>query len=109
MCHLLGCCKAHVVPWVWRADYAAIVLFIVTSYVAPLYYSLVCKPTLRLFYLATTVALGRLLDLTRPDFPCKRLGLTVVSPKGGPCSLVSLQALAVVRSMLPVRLKCVSR
>eukprot|EP00884_Botryococcus_braunii_P007416 jgi/Botrbrau1/16676/Bobra.0068s0092.1 len=58
VCHLLGCCQAHVVQWVWRVDYAGIVVLIVTSFVPPLYYGFMCNPNLRLFYLVTTVTLG---------------------------------------------------
>lgn len=58
VCHLLGCCQAHVVQWVWRVDYTGIVVLIVTSFVPPVFYGFMCNPNLRLFYLATTVTLG---------------------------------------------------
>lgn len=51
------------VPWlclqkIWRYDYAGIVVLIVTSFVPVVYYSFLCNPFLRHFYLLTTVGLG---------------------------------------------------
>jgi hypothetical protein len=58
VCHLLGCCQAHVAATVWRFDYAGIVVLIVTSFVPPVYYGFMCNPGLRAFYLISTTCLG---------------------------------------------------
>lgn len=58
ICHLFGCCAAHIAQVMWRFDYAGIAVLIVTSFYPPVYYTFMCQPTLRLFYLASTTVLG---------------------------------------------------
>ena len=57
-CHLFGCCSAHVTALLWRFDYAGIAVLIVASFFPPVYYSFLCSPWTRLFYLVTTSMLG---------------------------------------------------
>lgn len=58
ICHLFGCCAAHIATVIWRFDYAGIAILIVTSFYPPVYYGFMCWPALRLFYLVTTTLLG---------------------------------------------------
>ena len=38
VCHLFGCCAAHVAAVLWRFDYAGIAVLIVASFFPPVYY-----------------------------------------------------------------------
>lgn len=58
LCHLFGCCSAHVAKYIWRIDYAGISVLIVTSFYPPVYYGFMCHPNLQFFYLASTTAMG---------------------------------------------------
>ncbi|PSC75369.1 Heptahelical 4 isoform 2 [Micractinium conductrix] len=58
VCHLFGCCAAHVTAVMWRFDYAGIAVLIVASFFPPVHFGFLCAPHLRLFYLATTTLLG---------------------------------------------------
>lgn len=52
---------------IWRFDYAGIVVLIVTSFVPVVYYSFLCNPAFRYFYLISTVALGKTPALLQPQ------------------------------------------
>ena len=59
----MSACLLPTVLWlclqkIWRYDYAGIVVLIVTSFVPVVYYSFLCNPLIRNFYLLTTVGLG---------------------------------------------------
>lgn len=44
VCHLFGCCAAHVTAVLWRFDYAGIAVLIVASFFPPVYYgALLCR------------------------------------------------------------------
>jgi adiponectin receptor len=58
LCHLFGCCAAHVTRIMWRFDYAGIAVLIVTSFYPAVYYGFLCYPWLRFAYLLTTTLLG---------------------------------------------------
>ena len=58
VCHLFGCCAAHVSALMWRFDYAGIAVLIVASFFPPVYYAFMCSPRLQLFYLVTTSVMG---------------------------------------------------
>jgi adiponectin receptor len=58
VCHVFGCCAAHVAAVMWRFDYAGIAVLIVASFFPPVYYGFLCRPALRAFYLLITSALG---------------------------------------------------
>ncbi|KXZ46942.1 hypothetical protein GPECTOR_39g436 [Gonium pectorale] len=58
VCHLFGCCSKHVAQMIWRFDYAGIAILIVASFYPPVYYSFLCQPYWRLFYLLTTTLMG---------------------------------------------------
>jgi adiponectin receptor len=71
-CHLFGCCSAHVTALLWRFDYAGIAVLIVASFFPPVYYSFLCSPWTRLFYLVTTSVLGE--RLGQPRFCIGEMG-----------------------------------
>jgi adiponectin receptor len=58
VCHLFGCCAAHVTAVLWRFDYAGIAVLIVASFFPPVYYGFLCSPWTRLSYLIITSLLG---------------------------------------------------
>lgn len=58
VCHLLGCCQRHISQVVWRFDYAGIAVLIVASFYPAVYYSFLCQPFWRNFYLITTTVAG---------------------------------------------------
>ncbi|KAL4432151.1 hypothetical protein ABPG77_005913 [Micractinium sp. CCAP 211/92] len=58
VCHLFGCCAAHITAVMWRFDYAGIAVLIVASFFPPVYFGFMCAPWTRLFYLTTTSLLG---------------------------------------------------
>jgi adiponectin receptor len=58
VCHLFGCCAAHVSSIMWRFDYAGIATLIVASFFPPVYYAFLCNPVARVVYLGATAALG---------------------------------------------------
>lgn len=58
LCHLFGCCSAHISAIMWRFDYAGIAVLIVASFYPPVYYGFLCKPLLRMTYLVVTTLLG---------------------------------------------------
>lgn len=58
VCHLFGCCAAHVTRIMWRFDYAGIAVLIVTSFYPAVYYGFLCYPWLRFLYLLSTTLLG---------------------------------------------------
>ena len=58
VCHIFGCCAAHITSVMWRFDYAGIAVLIVASFFPPVYYGFLCQPVLRLVYLTTTALLG---------------------------------------------------
>eukprot|EP00798_Chlamydomonas_sp_ICE-L_P017428 gene17428-23729_t len=57
-CHLLGCCKAHIATYVWRVDYAGIVVLVVTSFYPAVYYGFLCEPFWCMFYLIMISSFG---------------------------------------------------
>lgn len=58
LCHLFGCCAAHVSTRIWRLDYAGIAVLTVTSFYPPVYYGFMCAPATRAAYLAASTGLG---------------------------------------------------
>lgn len=58
VCHLFGCCAAHISSVMWRFDYAGIAVLIVASFYPPVYYGFLCHPTLSFIYLLITTILG---------------------------------------------------
>lgn len=58
LCHLFGCCAAHIATRIWRFDYAGIAILIVTSVYPPVYYIFLCRPQARAAYLALSTLLG---------------------------------------------------
>ena len=58
VCHVFGCCAAHIASVMWRFDYAGIAVLIVASFFPPVYYGFLCKPALRITYLIITSILG---------------------------------------------------
>jgi Haemolysin-III related len=94
VCHLLGCCDFHLTQVFWRFDYAAIAVLIVTSFFPPVYYSFLCYPKLRLFYLTSTTLLGA------PLGPCAPEALTHArSGLPGCCNQVDLLMPAAEREL----------
>jgi len=59
-CHTLACCGARVSSIVWRIDYVGIAVLIVASFYPVVYYSFMCMPVLRTFYLSLTTVFGAL-------------------------------------------------
>ena len=51
ICHTLACVSAQVSSIVWRIDYVGIVTLIMASFYPVVYYSFMCVPALRTFYL----------------------------------------------------------
>lgn len=58
VCHVFGCCAAHIASIMWRFDYAGIAILIVASFFPPVYYGFLCRPGLRAMYLLITSVLG---------------------------------------------------
>jgi adiponectin receptor len=58
VCHVFGCCAAHIASIMWRFDYAGIAILIVASFFPPVYYGFLCRPGLRATYLLITSILG---------------------------------------------------
>jgi adiponectin receptor len=58
VCHVFGCCAAHIAAVMWRFDYAGIAILIVASFFPPVYYGFLCRPGLRAIYLFITSVLG---------------------------------------------------
>ena len=58
MCHLFGCCNAHISTVMWRFDYAGIAVLIVASFFPPVYYAFLCNTYARVTYLLATGLLG---------------------------------------------------
>ena len=58
VCHVFGCCAAHIASVMWRFDYAGIAVLIVASFFPPVYYGFLCRPGLRAGYLLITSLLG---------------------------------------------------
>jgi len=58
VCHVFGCCAAHIASMMWRFDYAGIVFLIVASFFPPVYYGFLCSPGLVAMYLFITSVLG---------------------------------------------------
>lgn len=58
VCHLLGCCAKHISQLVWRFDYSGIAVLIVASFVPAVYYSFLCQPVWRNFYILSTALMG---------------------------------------------------
>lgn len=58
VCHIFGCCAAHIASVMWRFDYAGIAVLIVASFFPPVYYGFLCRPALRVGYLIVTSLLG---------------------------------------------------
>lgn len=58
MCHLFGCCAAHVSAVMWRFDYAGIAVLIVASFFPPVHYAFLCHPIARESYIISTTILG---------------------------------------------------
>lgn len=84
VCHLFGCCAAHISGMLWRFDYAGIAVLIVASFFPPVYYGFMCHPYIRAFYLLTTSLLGlstlfvTLLDrFQRPEYVPARAAIFV--------------------------------
>ena len=50
--------QMHITKYVWRVDYAGIVILIVTSFVPFVYYGFLCQRRLLIFYLVSTTAMG---------------------------------------------------
>ena len=51
VCHLFGCCPAHIATVMWRFDYAGIAVLIVTSFYPPVYYGFLCQPSISALYI----------------------------------------------------------
>jgi adiponectin receptor len=51
--HLLACHSNRYNLFFWRLDYAGISLVIVSSFLAPIYYTFYCNPNPRFFYLTS--------------------------------------------------------
>lgn len=58
--HLLACHSRRFNYFFWSLDYAGISLMIVTSFFPPIYYTFLCHPYSRLFYLSTISLVGLL-------------------------------------------------
>jgi len=58
VCHIFGCCAAHISSVMWRFDYAGIAVLIVASFYPPVYYGFMCRPILSFVYLLATTILG---------------------------------------------------
>lgn len=57
-CHLLSCHSQRLSTFLWKMDYAGIATMIATSYFPPIYYTFLCKPFWRYFYLVSISILG---------------------------------------------------
>lgn len=83
VCHLLGCCSQHVSQLMWRFDYAGIAALIIASFIPTVYYTFMCMPALRFFY------------------------LTLISIMGEPCCVVRL-AESAPRARMHACMRCTS-
>jgi adiponectin receptor len=61
--HLLCCHSSTLSSILWRCDYAGISAMIATSFFPPVYYTFMCNPQLRDFYLGSITILGILMLL----------------------------------------------
>eukprot|EP00201_Polytomella_parva_P020082 CAMPEP_0175039790 /NCGR_PEP_ID=MMETSP0052_2-20121109/837_1 /TAXON_ID=51329 ORGANISM="Polytomella parva, Strain SAG 63-3" /NCGR_SAMPLE_ID=MMETSP0052_2 /ASSEMBLY_ACC=CAM_ASM_000194 /LENGTH=456 /DNA_ID=CAMNT_0016301797 /DNA_START=445 /DNA_END=1815 /DNA_ORIENTATION=+ len=58
ICHLFGCCQAHIALIIWRFDYAGIAILIVSSFYPTVWYGFLCHSTIRWTYLLVTTFMG---------------------------------------------------
>eukprot|EP00217_Crustomastix_stigmatica_P013723 CAMPEP_0183800292 /NCGR_PEP_ID=MMETSP0803_2-20130417/24408_1 /TAXON_ID=195967 /ORGANISM="Crustomastix stigmata, Strain CCMP3273" /LENGTH=366 /DNA_ID=CAMNT_0026045003 /DNA_START=51 /DNA_END=1146 /DNA_ORIENTATION=- len=58
VCHTLGAMPRHISQAIWRFDYAAISIMITTSCFPPVFYTFLCLPHWRLFYLCACTVTG---------------------------------------------------
>lgn len=57
-CHLLCCHSNRLSYFLWRCDYAGITAMIATSFFPPVYYTFLCHPQWRNFYLTSISIIG---------------------------------------------------
>jgi adiponectin receptor len=58
VCHLFGCCSAHIAMLMWQFDYAGIAVLIVASFFPPVYYGFLCRPIYVVLYLSLVSIFG---------------------------------------------------
>lgn len=71
-CHLLCCHSRRLSYFLWQCDYAGISAMIATSFFPPIYYTFMCHPKWRNFYLTSISFIGVLILLVTISPPLQR-------------------------------------
>lgn len=82
VCHLFGCCSAHVAMLMWQFDYAGIAVLIVASFFPPVYYGFLCNASYVVAYLGivsvfglATIAVTLMPKFQEPQYHAFRAGV----------------------------------